>query len=109
MTYLIKDIEEKVREKFAGKKRLEHILGVRDLALYLGKKFNLDLEKIEIAALLHDYTKYEPLEEQIRLIDDPVIVEKFKDSQAIYHAYSAANLVQKEFNIHYFTQSYHHK
>ena len=100
MKYNIASIEEKVRIKFAGKNRLNHILGVRKMALKLAGDFNLDKEKVEVAALLHDYTKYEPLERQIELINDQYIVERFKDAKEIYHAYSAANLIQEEFDIH---------
>lgn len=99
MDYSIRKIEEAVKEKFAGNKRLKHIYGVRDMALKLGKMLNLDLEKLEIAALLHDYSKYDPIEKQIDDINDSEIVNRFKDSKAIYHAYAAANLVQKEFGI----------
>lgn len=99
MAYSIKEIEEDVKLKFAGKNRLNHILGVRDMALHLGSSLGLDLEKLEIAALLHDYTKYDSLEEQIKEINDPVIVERFKDATAIYHAYAAANVAREKFQI----------
>ena len=99
MTYSVKEIYEDVKKKFEGKKRWNHILGVKDLALKLGKLYNLDLEKIEIAALLHDYAKYDSLEEQIVAINDQAIVEKFKDAKEIYHAFAAANICQSKFGI----------
>ena len=80
--------------------RFQHTLGVRNLALLLAKKFGLDEEIVEVAAILHDVTKYMPLDEQIKWINDSNIVSKFKDAKAIYHAYSAANFVQDKFNIH---------
>ncbi len=83
-------------------KRLKHIYGVRDTALYLGKKYNLDLEKLEIIALLHDITKYYSLEENRKLIDD-----YFPDSETIYreynefiiHSFSAYIVAKREYKI----------
>ena len=99
MPYSVDDILEKVEEKFRGNKRFYHIIGVRNLAVKLGEKLGLDIEKLEIAALLHDYAKYETKERQIELINDSIIVERFKDAKEIYHAYAGANQVEQELGI----------
>lgn len=95
----VNEIELKVKEKYAGSKRLNHILGVAKLAKELALKFGLDYEKAYIAGLLHDYIKYETIQEMISIISDEKIIEKFKDAPQIYHAYASAVIAEKEFNI----------
>ena len=83
-------------------KRLEHILGVKETALKFGKKFNLDLDILEIAALLHDITKYYTLEQ-----NKEVINHYFEDASKIYkyynenilHAFSAYIIAKEKYNI----------
>lgn len=96
----ILEIKEKVREKYGREhKRYLHIIGVYNLATKLAIKYNCDVEKVQIAALLHDYYKYESVEEMIDIIEDPVIIEKFKNNKEVYHAYASAAALKKEFNI----------
>ncbi len=64
-------------------RRLEHVYGVRDTALKLGKRYNLDLDILEITALLHDITKYYSKEDNKALIDS-----YFPDSEFIYKEYN---------------------
>ncbi len=78
--------------------RLKHVLGVRDTALKLGKIHNVDLDKLEVAALLHDITKYYSKEKNIDLIkkhfaDAEEIINEYNEH--ILHAYSAY-IVAKE-------------
>lgn len=95
----VNEIESKVREKYANSKRLNHILGVARLAKELAIKFGLDSEKAYIAGLLHDYYKYETIEEMLELISDKEIEEKFKGAPQIYHAYASSVAANKYFNI----------
>ena len=82
--------------------RLNHVLGVRDTAIEFGKKYNLDLEKLEIAALLHDITKYYTLKQNKEIID-----KHFEETERIYkyyndkilHAFSAYVLAKEKYNI----------
>jgi predicted HD superfamily hydrolase involved in NAD metabolism len=82
--------------------RFKHVTGVRDTALEFGKKYNLDLEKLEIAALLHDITKYYTLEQNKKIID-----KHFEETDRIYkyynekilHAFSAYVLAKEKYNI----------
>lgn len=72
--------------------RLKHVLGVRDTAIRLGKLHKADLDKLELAALLHDITKYYSKEENIELIINyfdnyEEIINQFNEH--ILHAFSA--------------------
>lgn len=50
-------------KKILGRERYQHTLFVLKAALKLAKKLNLDLKKVEIAALLHDIAKIKNNEE----------------------------------------------
>ena len=82
--------------------RLKHIIGVRDTALEFGKKYNLDLDILETAALLHDITKYYTLEQNKEIIDkhfeETERIYKFYNEQ-ILHAFSAYVLAKELYNI----------
>lgn len=78
-------------------KRLNHILGVRNLALYLADKYNQDEYQCEVAALLHDICKNMSLDQQKQLIL-PHEVELI-ESDVLYHAYAAANYAREVYQI----------
>lgn len=74
-------LNSKVKEKL-GEYRYNHSLKVIETALILAKSYDIPKEKIEIAALLHDYAKEFTLEEARELllehgvfIDDESIVD----------------------------------
>jgi len=95
----VKEIYDKVLLKFQGNKRLEHILGVAKLAKELANKYGLDEEKAYIAGLLHDYAKYEPMDKMLEIIADKDIIDRFKETPQVYHAYASAVLAKDEFGI----------
>ena len=96
---IYEDLYKELKDK---PKRLKHVLGVRDTALEFGKKYNLDLEILETAAILHDITKYNTLEQNKEIIDS-----YFEETSRIYkyynedilHAFSAYVLAKKKYNI----------
>lgn len=83
-------------------RRLKHIIAVRDTALEFGRKYNLNLEILEIAALLHDITKYYSLKE-----NKEIITNNFEEADQIFkyynentlHAFSAYVLAKEKYNI----------
>ena len=80
--------------------RLNHIYGVKDMALRLGKIYGEDLDKIRIVALLHDYTKYESREFHERLIRreyNERIIQEY--SKPLYHGFSAAVIAKEKYQI----------
>jgi predicted HD superfamily hydrolase involved in NAD metabolism len=96
-------ITQELEEKLINHpNRLAHIYGVRDTAVRLGTKYNLDLEILEIAALLHDITKYYTKNDNLEIINS-----YFPETQFIYdeyndkllHAFSAYVLAKTKYNI----------
>ncbi|MCK5761266.1 MAG: bis(5'-nucleosyl)-tetraphosphatase (symmetrical) YqeK [Candidatus Izimaplasma sp.] len=83
-------------------KRLSHVYGMRDTALRLGEKYNLDLEVLEIAALLHDITKYYSKDDNKEIIksyfpESKFIFDEYNDN--ILHAFSGYILAKKKYGI----------
>ena len=99
MALPIEKIREAVYEKYRDNPRLTHILGVVRLAKSLAIKYGIDSNKMEVAALLHDYCKYESIEEMQRIIAEPVISEKCRDAPQIYHAYASSVVANQVFKI----------
>ncbi|MFP7699601.1 MAG: bis(5'-nucleosyl)-tetraphosphatase (symmetrical) YqeK [Candidatus Phytoplasma pyri] len=96
---LIEKIIEKVKIKFKNdKKRLNHILGVHRTAIKLSRFYKENLFQAQVTALWHDYTKNEPLEFHISCLT-PQIIKKYESTPHIYHAFSAAIILKKEFKI----------
>ena len=95
----VNQIEVLVKEKYHNNHRLDHILGVARLAKELAIKFNLDADKAYIAGLLHDYCKYETVEEMLEIINDKEVEEKFKDAPQILHAYASYVMAKDKFKI----------
>ncbi len=51
------DIQDKLKANLSAK-RYKHILGVKETALTIGSYYDLNPEKLGLAALLHDFAKY---------------------------------------------------
>lgn len=82
--------------------RLQHVLGVRDTAIRLGKKYHVDTNKLETAALLHDITKYNSEQKNIEMIEAyfPHHEELLREFNApILHSFTAYIVAIKEFGI----------
>ncbi len=82
--------------------RLAHVYGVRDTALAFGRKYKLDLHKLELASLLHDMTKYYTHQENVTIIKENFensdeILNRF--NAQILHAFSARIYAEQQYGI----------
>jgi predicted HD superfamily hydrolase involved in NAD metabolism len=81
-------------------KRWDHTLGVISSAVELAKRFGGDAEKAELAALLHDYCKYWPIEEQRReYAEEGLDPDLFRYDPQLLHGPLAAEVVRKRYGI----------
>ncbi|KND62636.1 Hydrolase (HAD superfamily), YqeK [Candidatus Phytoplasma phoenicium] len=78
--------------------RLNHILGVYRKSIQLARLHKVNTMKAQISALFHDYTKNESLDFHLALLK-PQIINQYKHIPFVYHAFSAAELLKKEFGI----------
>lgn len=83
-----------------SKKRFNHVLGVVDMAVYLGNKcLPSKLSELKHAAFLHDITKELTYDENVKLLGDEWdgLSDDEKNSRQILHSYSAPYYVREHF------------
>lgn len=74
--------------------RLNHTLGVVDMAKYLADIYNIDSNKAMIAAYMHDYCKYDSFNEIEKLLTKEEI-DECREYNFLYHAYGSAYMYKK--------------
>lgn len=92
-------VKNKYETKFPDKMdRFYHIVGVAKMCDYLSQIYLIDRSRAIICGLIHDYYKYESLEEMKKLIDpnDREICEKYP---VLYHAYASSEALFNVFGI----------
>jgi len=90
-------LEEKIKKEMSPK-RFNHTLGVVEKAVKLGKKYNINIEKLKIAALLHDISKESPKNYLQKICKNKFFHELSSediDQVEILHSY-VGSLVAKE-------------
>ncbi|QQK75796.1 HD domain-containing protein [Salicibibacter cibarius] len=91
--------QQKVQQMLP-KERYDHTLGVMQTAVSLAKRYEVDEDKTELAALLHDYAKPLPKEQLIATIKRHEPDENFSEHGGVLlHAPAGAYIVQEEFGI----------
>ena len=79
---------------FMSPKRALHTLGVEDRAATLAMRWNQDIDKARLSALLHDITK--ECKNQLKLLEDYGILPSIWENSApeVFHAFSGAGLAK---------------
>lgn len=94
-----KEIIKKVKKELS-RSRFQHVLRVEQTAIELAEAYNVNVEKVSIAALLHDYAK----ERSTRFMKDIIMSENLELDMLDYgnqicHGPVASALAKKEFDI----------
>lgn len=90
---------EEVKRQMPAK-RWAHTLGVMESAAKLARRFGGDEEKADLAALLHDYCKFWPIDRQERLIvDNGLAGDLLEYDKALLHAPAAAWIAREQYGI----------
>ncbi|MDE5566010.1 MAG: bis(5'-nucleosyl)-tetraphosphatase (symmetrical) YqeK [Anaeroplasmataceae bacterium] len=95
LAYVKKLVKKKLAE---DETRYIHTLGVAKMAKHLALKYNVDVTKAEMAAYMHDYSKNDPKEFQISLLNKQDQLECEKHP-VLYHSYAAAELYLKHVGV----------
>lgn len=83
-----------------SRRRYRHVLRVETTALYLAEKYNVNREKVSIAALSHDYAKERPDEEMRDLIiSENLELDMLQFGSNIWHGPVGAVLMKNEFHL----------
>lgn len=81
-------------------KRMQHTMGVVDMAKELGKAYNCTSHKCEMAALLHDIAKEIKGEERQRLCQELCIdLDSFSQFPQVLHGFLGAEMAKAQFGI----------
>ncbi|MGD6832171.1 bis(5'-nucleosyl)-tetraphosphatase (symmetrical) YqeK [Sutcliffiella halmapala] len=88
-----------VREKLT-ERRYIHTIGVMDTSIELAKKYGVDENKAELAAIFHDYAKFRDKEEMRNIIlEQNMPQDLLLHHDELWHAPVGAFLVEKEVGI----------
>lgn len=80
-------------------KRLKHTYGVRDAAIELAKKYGLDQEKAELAALFHDMSKHLKGDSLNYHVKHLGLDDKYLNNSNLAHGKIASILMKNDFKI----------
>lgn len=81
-------------------KRYKHSLRVEETALSMAKELKADMEKVSIAALLHDYAKDMDEDRMLKLAEAYWPEGHLRDSNdAVWHGFAAAQIAREELGI----------
>ncbi len=95
-----KDSLLEVLRKRLNPKRFAHVLGVAETAVKYAKLYGADIQKAEIAGLLHDCTKDYSYETQLRLLEDYGYTATKEDKiKPIIHSVTAQISAKHDFGI----------
>ncbi|KRF11228.1 bis(5'-nucleosyl)-tetraphosphatase (symmetrical) YqeK [Paenibacillus sp. Soil787] len=93
---LITAVKEQMPER-----RWLHTLGVMETSIILAKRFGGDPVKAELAAILHDYCKYWPIQEQAKIIRENGLPQDLLDyEKELWHSHAGAFIAKEQFGIH---------
>ncbi|MBU9722532.1 MULTISPECIES: bis(5'-nucleosyl)-tetraphosphatase (symmetrical) YqeK [Bacillaceae] len=82
------------------KRRFEHTERVVEEGEKLANRFNVNVEKVRLAAILHDYAKYRPVEEMRNTIINAGLEERLLDfGDEILHAFVGAYYLEHELKV----------
>lgn len=92
---------KKIIKSRMSEKRYIHSVNVATEAVRLAKKYGADVEKAQLAGILHDITKETPPEEQLKIIEDNGIIlnDVQKSSQKLWHSISGSAYVKSVLGI----------
>ena len=93
---------EEILELLQGRlkqSRLDHTLGVRDMAVRLAEIHGADREKAETAALLHDFCKNLTVEESNEVVRKYGLGDKYLNNTALAHSQTAAAVLENEYHL----------
>ncbi|WP_339064733.1 bis(5'-nucleosyl)-tetraphosphatase (symmetrical) YqeK [Fusobacterium polymorphum] len=101
MKYNFKELKEIVKSKM-GLKRFTHTLGVVEMSEKLAKKYNADIEKCKVAALLHDICKEMDMEYIKSICKNNFMSELSEEdleNNEILHGFAGSYYVKNELGI----------
>ncbi len=96
----VKQVKKEVKKNLSEKRYL-HTICVKNLAVKLAKIYDVDEEKTELAALLHDIAKEVSKRDMLQMFEESGIMQKGMQNLpfALWHAKAGAIMAKKQFFI----------
>ena len=96
-----RDEYKKILKEKLSEKRYKHCINVAKTSICLAKKFGGDIEKAEIAGLLHDITKEDSAEKQLGVIEEfgEEITDLELKTEKLWHAISGSIFIKEKLGI----------
>jgi predicted HD superfamily hydrolase involved in NAD metabolism len=92
---LIEEVKSQMPEK-----RWVHTQGVMDTAVKLAHRYGADPVKADLAAILHDYCKYWPVQEQAKIIRENDLPQDLLEfNKELWHSHAGAHIAKTKFGI----------
>jgi predicted HD superfamily hydrolase involved in NAD metabolism len=100
MAYMkLEELIQRTREQMPSR-RWDHTQGVRQSAVKLAARFGADPERADLAALLHDYCKYWPVDKQIAAYNSYGLPEDVLDyDPQLLHGPLAAEIARAQLGV----------
>lgn len=93
------DLMAAVKEQMP-EKRWQHTLGVMETSVILAERFGGDAVKADVAAILHDYCKYWPIQEQAKIIRENDLPQDLLEfDKELWHSHAGAFIAKSQFGI----------
>ncbi|UOQ47371.1 bis(5'-nucleosyl)-tetraphosphatase (symmetrical) YqeK [Gracilibacillus caseinilyticus] len=90
----------KIVERQLTKKRYEHTVRVMETALDIAGHYQVDRQKVELAAIFHDYAKYRHPEEMKRwIIQEKLPHDLLEYHQELWHGPVGSVMIEREVGI----------
>lgn len=102
MEYKLRERILKKLKSYISEPRYQHTLGVEEIAIQIAKEYNINLEKICLAALLHDCAKERSKNDIIEMAKVqgwPITSLEEQQTGELLHAPASAYLAQRDFGI----------
>ncbi|WP_066194229.1 MULTISPECIES: bis(5'-nucleosyl)-tetraphosphatase (symmetrical) YqeK [Gracilibacillus] len=81
-------------------KRYEHTVRVTETAVQLARHYRLDVTKVELAAILHDYAKYRDPEEMKRwIIMEKLPHDLLEYNEELWHGPVGSKMIERELGV----------
>ena len=84
-----------------GEERYLHCIRVQETAIILGEKYNVDINKIKVASILHDCAKFEDGTNLLKMASkfDIILDNVMKHNLELIHGPLGAKIAEKEYGI----------
>ena len=94
---ILRDVSSRLPQK-----RFEHTLGVIEESVFLARIYGADESKAKLAALLHDCSRYIPIEQMRQIADNTLFPDKYPEDVLgveLLHAIASEVIARQDYSV----------